>query len=137
MLTIPGSRRRLCDGMTRRDLMHVGGLGLLGLPLSEFFRLQQVQADSEISETTSNGFGRAKKCILIHLVGAPPQHETFDPKPHAPAEIQGELKAISSALTGVEICEGLPQTAKLLDRTTIVRSLTHDLPFHHVTYSMS
>lgn len=137
MLTISGSPRRLCDGMTRRDLMHVGGLGLLGLPLSEYFRLQSARAESGSGEPMAGGFGKAKQCILIHLVGAPPQHETFDPKPSAPAEIQGELKAISTALTGVEICEGLPQTARILDRTTIVRSLTHDLPFHHVTYSMS
>jgi len=133
MLTIAGSPKRLCDGIPRRDLMHVGGLGLLGLPLSEFLRLQAAQAES----ASSNGFGRAKQCILIHLVGAPPQHETFDPKPLAPAEIQGEMKAISTCLSGVEICEGLPHTSQCLDRMTVIRSLTHDLPFHHVTYSMS
>lgn len=135
MLTIAGSPKRLCDGLTRRDLMHVGGLGLMGLPLSRFFEFKAAQAES--SSSVSDNFGRAKHCILIHLVGAPPQHETFDPKPLAPAEIQGELKAISTVLPGVEICEGLPRTSQMLDRMTIVRSLTHDLPFHHVTYSMS
>jgi len=135
MLNFAGSPKRLCDGFSRRDLMQVGGLGMMGLSLSQFLRLQSGRAAETV--TSTDGFGRAKHCILIHLVGAPPQHETFDPKPEAPAEIQGELKAISSALAGVEICEGLPQTAQMLDRMTVVRSLTHDLPFHHVTYSMS
>jgi hypothetical protein len=135
MLTFTGSRRKLCDGISRRDLMQVGGLGLFGLTLSDFFRLQQAQATE--ASVAAPGFGLAKKCILIHLIGAPPQHETFDPKPYAPAEIQGEMKAISTSFPGVEICERLPLTAGILNKLTVVRSLTHQLPFHHVHYAMS
>lgn len=136
MLRITGSRKVLCDGTTRRDLLQIGGLGLFGLPLGGFLRLKEAQA-----ETATNGpaahFGQAKSCILIHLFGAPPQHETFDPKSLAPAEIQGELKAISTSVPGVEIGEGLPQVAQILDRVTVVRSLTHALPFHGVHYAIS
>lgn len=136
MLTITGSPRSLCDGVTRRDLLHIGGLGLFGLPLSAFLRLRESQAATS-PPALATGFGRAKACILVHLVGAPPQHETFDPKPLAPVEIQGELKAISTSVPGVEIGEGLPRLSKMLDRVAVIRSLTHHLPFHHVTYSMS
>jgi hypothetical protein len=136
MLRITGSRKILCDAITRRDLLHIGGLGLLGLPLAEILRLQEVQAKTAADEFGAS-FGQAKACILIHLFGAPPQHETFDPKPLAPAEIQGEMKAISTCLPGVEIGEGLPRVAQILDRTTVVRSLTHALPFHGVHYAIS
>jgi hypothetical protein len=136
MLRITGSPKTLCDGMTRRDLLQIGGLTSLGLSLSAFLRLKEAQAETPWDHTTA-GFGKAKACILIHLFGAPPQHETFDPKPLAPAEIQGELKAISTSLPGVEIGEGLPQVAQILDRTTVIRSLTHALPFHGVHYAIS
>lgn len=135
MLTFNGSRKVLCDGVARRDLLRLGGLSLFGLSLENYFRLQTSQA-SDAAAAAPN-YGRAKRCLLIYLIGAPPQHETFDPKPLAPAEIQGEMKAISTGLPGVEICEGLPRTAKILDKLTVIRSLTHHLPFHHVHYAMS
>src|SRR5881296_1478783 len=103
MLRLLGSRKRLCDGLTRRDFLHVGGLGALGLGLSDALRLQQAQAAS--SDRT---FGKAKACILLFPYGSPPQHETFDPKPNAPAEIQGELKDIATNVPGLHIGELLP-----------------------------
>lgn len=136
MLRITGSRKTLCDGITRRDLLQIGGLGSLGLNLDWFLRVTEAQAKTA-ADNSMAGFGQAKTCILIHLFGAPPQHETFDPKPLAAAEIQGEMKAISSSMPGVEIGEGLPQVAQILDRTTVVRSLTHALPFHGVHYAIS
>ncbi len=134
MIRLLGSRKVLCDGLTRRDLLHVGGLGLFGLTLSDVFRLQDAQA---ASRRPAAHFGRAKACILIHLFGSPPQHETFDTKPAAPAEVQGEMKAIATAVPGTHIGEGLPRVARILDRVTVVRSLTHPFPFHHVHYALS
>ena len=127
-----GNPKTLCDGVTRRDLLHLGGLNLFGLNLSDFSRLQAAQT----SGAHAASFGRAKSCILVYLVGAPPQHETFDPKPEAPA-VQGELKAIPSAVSGVPICELLPRFAELTDRMTIVRSMTHQWPFHAVNYALA
>src|SRR5262249_46550963 len=72
--------------------------------------------------------GKAKACILLFPYGSPPQHETFDPKPEAPAEIQGELKAIATSVPGLWIGERLPATARVMDRVTIVRSMTHPYP---------
>src|SRR5688572_10747082 len=133
MLRILGSRKTLCDGYSRRDLLHLGGLGLFGLGLADLFRLQELQA----APRRAAHFGSARACILIHLFGAHAQHETFDPKPAAPAEIQGEMKAIPTAVPGTLIGEGLPRVARVLDRLTVVRSLTHPWPFHHVHYALS
>lgn len=131
MLKIFGSRKVLCDKMSRRDLLQLGGLGMFGLGLDDFFHLRQAQA------APASRFGQAKSCILIHLFGSPPQHETFDPKPNAPAEVQGEMQAIACRMPGVQIGEGLPQVAAVADRLTIVRSLTHPWPFHGVHYAIS
>ena len=136
MLNFLGSRKTACDGVTRRDLLHAGGLGLFGLGLSDFFRLQKLQA-SLAPQARTGTFGKAKACILVYLFGAPAAHETFDPKPAAPAEIQGEMKDIPTRVPGIRIGEGLPRVARLMDRLTVVRSLTHPWPFHHVTYAVS
>ncbi len=135
MLRFLGSRKTLCDGLTRRDLLHAGGLGLFGLGLADLFRLGEAQASRPASRAAR--FGQARACILIHLFGAAPQHETFDPKPDAPAEIQGEMKAIATSVPGVRFAEGLPRVARVADRLTVVRSLTHPWPFHGVHYALS
>src|SRR5439155_7463317 len=80
-------------------------------------------------------FGKAKACILLYLYGSPSQLETFDVKPDAPAGIRGELGTIATAVPGFRIGELLPQTAKMIDRTTVVRSLTHPYPVHGVAYA--
>ena len=75
----------------------------------------------------SNGASAAdRSVILIWLDGGPPQHETYDPKPEAPAEFRGPLKAISTAVPGVQVSELLPNHARLLDRVSLIRSLHHD-----------
>lgn len=132
MLRLQGSSKRLCDGVTRRDLLHVGGLGLYGLTLDRAAEWAQAANSSDLPQ-----FGKAKSCILLFLFGAPPQHETFDPKPLAAAEVQGQLKAIPTALAGVPFCEGLPQTAQVADRMTVVRSMTHPFPLHCVAYALT
>src|SRR5262245_24757125 len=134
MIRLFGSRKTLCDGLTRRDFLHVGGLGAFGLGLDAAFRLQEAQA---AAATTSRAFGKAKACILLFPYGSPPQHETFDPKPNAPREIQGELKDIATSVPGLRICEMLPRIAPLMDRVTVVRSVTHPYPVHGVAYAVS
>lgn len=132
MISLLGGRKILCDGLTRRDLLHLGGLSTFGLALSDAFRLGELRAEAP---GRSSGFGRAKACILIYKYGSPPQHETFDPKPEAPVEIQGELKAIPTNVPGVHIVDHLPKIAKIMDRLTIVRSLTHPYPLHGTVYA--
>jgi hypothetical protein len=69
----------LCDGITRRDWLRIGGLGMMGLTLPN---LLAARAQAGAART-----GRAKSCIVLCFLGGPPQHETWDPKPDAPAEI--------------------------------------------------
>jgi len=132
MLRLLGSQRRLCGGLTRRDWMHVGGLGFLGLSLADAQRLK-----AETQPVDGVNFGKAKSCILLLPYGSPPQHETFDPKPNAPKEIRGVHNPISTAVTGVQFCEGLPQVAQIADRLTVVRSMTHPYPLHCTAYVTS
>ncbi|HND52562.1 MAG TPA: DUF1501 domain-containing protein [Pirellulaceae bacterium] len=141
MLPIFGSRKTLCDGFSRRDLLHVGSASALGLSLAGAFRAESLAGAEPAGANQVAGadgtFGRAKACILIFLFGSPPQHETFDPKPSAPAEIQGEMKAISTSLPGYQICEGLPRIARIADRLCVVRSMTHPYPVHGVAYALT
>ncbi|MFO0968669.1 MAG: DUF1501 domain-containing protein [Gemmataceae bacterium] len=131
MLTLQGSTRRLCDGLSRRDLLRLGALGAFSL--SDFLNLKADAAPA----TRLPRFGRAKACILLFLYGSPPQHETFDPKPDAPAEVRGEIGSIPSVVPGARICELLPRTARVLDQTTVIRSMTHPYPQHGVAYAVS
>jgi hypothetical protein len=132
MLRILGSPKTLCGGYTRRDMLHAGALSLFGLGLGDYFRLTEAQASP-----SSGSFGRAKACILLYLYGAPSQLETFDMKPGAPAEIRGELRPIRSSLPGLDVCELLPNLARVMDRVTVVRSMTHPYPIHGVAYALT
>src|SRR3989304_5130760 len=135
MLRILGSRKTLGDGLSRRDFLHLGGLGAFGLGISDLWRIQQAQAGAVTNGATS--FGKAKACILLFPYGSPPQPETFDPKPDAPVEIQGEMKAIPTSVPGIQICDHLPRIAQVMDRVTVVRSVTHPYPVHGVAYALS
>lgn len=136
MLNFFGSHRRLCDGLSRRDFLRVGGLGAFGL--SDLFALGQDAVPVRLSQASEvSRFGQAKACILLFLYGSPPQHETFDPKPDAPAEVRGEIGSMPSAVPGLHICELLPRTARIMDRVTVVRSMTHRYPEHGVAYALS
>jgi hypothetical protein len=134
MLRILGSPKRLCDGLTRRDMLTAGGLSLFGFGLGDYFRLRDLQA---ASPERARSFGRAKACILLYLYGAPSQLELCDMKPHAPLEIRGELKPIRSRLPGLDVCELMPHAAQVMDRVTVVRSMTHPYPIHGVAYALT
>jgi hypothetical protein len=132
MLRVLGSRKVFCDGLTRRDLLHVGALAPLGLSLAGWSR-----AAAPETTPTAAGFGKAKRCILLYLWGSPSQIDTFDPKPDAPVEIRGDLGSIPTAIPGVRVGEILPRIAKLLDRVTVLRSLTHPTPIHGTAFAFS
>jgi hypothetical protein len=131
MLRILGSPKRFCDGVTRRDMLHVGALSALGLGLDSYLRSTAAQA----STPPSSHFGRAKSCILLFLYGSPSQLEWADMKYDAPAEIRGELGGIRSNLPGCDVCELYPHMAKVMNRMTIVRSMSHPYPLHGVAFA--
>ena len=113
-----------CDGISRRDFLRVGGLTALGLGLGNFFHLQRAFANNNTLTA------KAKSCILIWLDGGPSHLETFDPKPDAPQEVRGPLSTIATNLTGVRISECMEQTAKIMDKIAIIRSMTSPLGEH-------
>jgi hypothetical protein len=117
-----------CDGVTRRDLLRVGGLTALGFGLGDFLRIQRVAAEDNQPVTRKP---TAKSCILIWLDGGPSHLETFDLKPDAPAEVRGPLESITTNLPGVRLSECLPRTAVMLDKLAIIRSMTSPLGEHN------
>ena len=135
MLKVLGSQRKLCAGVTRRDSLQIGGLGCLGLSLADYLSWQEKAAAQPANFQRS--FGQAKACILLLPYGSPPQHETFDPKPEAPEEVRGEFHPTATSLTGVQICDGLPKIAGIMDRLTVIRSMTHPYPLHCTAYVTS
>lgn len=135
MLNILGSPRRLCDGLPRRQFLQAGGLSLLGLGWPRGLTAGEAAPSDERNAFPS--FGRAKACILLYLYGSPSQLETFDVKPEAPLEIRGELKSIPSSVLGYHVGELLPKVAQVIDRATVVRSMTHPYPIHGIAYATS
>jgi hypothetical protein len=104
-------------------MLHVGGLGLLGLGLPTLLGGQAAQAAGGASKSTSGAHivssgGRAKSCILLFLMGGAPQHSTWDPKPDAPAEVRGDFEPIDTRVPGMRIGSLLPQVAKVSDKLT-------------------
>src|SRR5205823_4015666 len=102
MLRVLGSPKKLCNGVTRREMLVAGGLGLSGLGLSDYLRLSEIQASTPRANRP-NRFGQAKSCILLYLYGSPSQLELCDMKPDAPAQIRGELGGIRSSLPGCDV----------------------------------
>src|SRR5262245_32619268 len=137
MLRLLGGPKRLCSGVTRRDLLTAGGLGFFGLGLgsSRYVSAPGVSAAESSSTAALPGFGSAKNVILLYLFGGPSHLEMCDMKPHAAVEVRGQLKPIASSLPGCDVCEHLPNMARVMDRVTVVRSLTHPWNFHGMQYA--
>src|SRR3972149_11702196 len=100
---------------TRRDFLHVGFVGGLGLTLAEFFRLQEAQADIKQYESKE---GSAKSVIHIFLPGGMAHQESWDPKPYAPIEYRGQMNSIETKLAGGVVNELLKNTAQIPDKLT-------------------
>jgi hypothetical protein len=127
VLNILDKGTRLCDGLTRRQLMQVGSLTLGGLSLPQLLQASDLAQPLPISD---KAFGRAKNVIFLYLAGGPPQHETFDPKPNAPDGIRGPFKPISTNVPGIQFCELLPRTAAMSDKLAICRSMATNDNIH-------
>ncbi|MBN81380.1 MAG: hypothetical protein CMJ70_14695 [Planctomycetaceae bacterium] len=120
MIHVAGSRKRMCDGFTRRDALTAGGLSLLGMSLPDL-----LHAEDSGATLPRPRAGCAKSVILVYLFGGPPLHDTFDPKTDAPAEVRGEFGSTPTSVPGVHFCDLLPGMAKWMDRSTLIRSAAH------------
>jgi uncharacterized protein (DUF1501 family) len=116
---------RRARGLSRREVIRAGSLGLFGLSLPDL--LARRAAANDLSEPS---FGRAKACILLFMWGGPAHQDTWDMKPEAPPEIRGEFKPISTNVPGLSICEHFPQLAQRCDKLTLVRSMAHNNADH-------
>ena len=116
---------RTCDGITRRDVVRIGGLGASALTLSNHLRWTRAAEAAGRSP-------RATSAIFINLNGGPSHLDTFDLKPDAPAEFRGEFGPISTTVPGLAICEHLPRLAGCMDRFTLLRGVSHSLAAHEL-----
>src|SRR6186713_2593271 len=120
MLTIQGQSAKFCDGVSRRNFLKIGALGLGGLALPQLF---EAEAASSIRKSH-------KAVIMIYLPGGPPHQDTFDLKLDAPSEIRGEFRPIATNVPGIQICEHLPRIARITDKLAIVRSISDAVDDH-------
>lgn len=122
MLSIAGPHSRFCDGITRRDCLKIGGLGLGGCALPDILR-----AEADAGKTGIKGV------IMVLLPGGPTHLDMYDLKPEAPAEIRGEFQPIATNVPGIEICELMPRLAGIADKLALIRSL-HGFQNDHNTH---
>jgi hypothetical protein len=125
MLRIIGPSRPLCDGISRRELIRLGGLSLAGLGLPQLLA-REAQAASRPAVKA-----RAKSCLLFFLEGGPSHIDLWDMKPDAPAEIRGEFRPVATTTPGLHVCEHLPMLARQMHRLALVRSVTHSITDHN------
>jgi uncharacterized protein (DUF1501 family) len=121
MLTFRARSARLCDGLSRRDVLHVGGLGALGLTLPALLGGRAQAAGKPLIRPSG---GKAKSCILLFLMGGPPQHSTWDPKPDAPADVRGEIGPINTNVPGIQFGELMPRLATMADKLCVLRAVS-------------
>src|SRR5439155_9791422 len=123
MLTISAARgSRWCDGVSRREFLKVGTLGLGGLSLADLLRLKaQGAVDPQASP---------KAVIFVYLFGGPSHIDTYDMKPDAPVEYRGEFKPIKTNVPGFDLCELMPRQAEIADKLALVRNMTFNPNFH-------
>jgi len=126
MLTINGSRRTVCSGISRREMLQVGGAGLFGLNMASLMAAEE--------RGLRIGNGRAKSVIFLFLFGGPSQLETFDMKPDAPSTIKGPFKRIASRTPGLHMSEHLHRSASISDKFCVIRSMSHPHNDHNACH---
>src|SRR5215204_1332439 len=126
MIRIPGQPGRdLCDshlGITRRDLLRVGGSAIMGLSLGSIFSLR-----AKAGEVAKGGpgFGKAKSVIMVYLQGGPSHLDLWDPKENVPDKIRSVFTNIKTKIPGINFTEILPKIAGITDKFTFIRSMSY------------
>src|SRR5690606_32064132 len=125
MLVIPGDQGvATCDGLTRRELLRVGGSSLFGLSLAQLLAMRSSVA-SEAAGGGGPGWGKAKSVILIYLQGGPSHLDLWDPKENCPDDVQSIFPSIPTKVPGVHVTELLPRLAQVTDKLTFIRSMSY------------
>lgn len=121
MLEFLGETTKLCDRISRRAMLRLGGLMPLGLALPQLLAADTARGAAERGPL----FGKAKRCLMLFMWGGPAHQDLWDMKPDAPANIRGEFRPRATNVPGINICELLPNIAGQMDKIALVRSVTH------------
>jgi uncharacterized protein (DUF1501 family) len=128
MIIIPGQAGKdLCDpqlGITRRDILRVGGSGLLGLGLGPMLELQAAAARAGEAKR-GGGWGKAKSIIMLYLQGGPSHLDLWDPKENVRDNVRSAFKPIATKVPGIQLTEILPKLAQITDKFTFIRSMSY------------
>lgn len=129
MFAINGRQGRLCDGMSRRELLEIGGSSLLGLSLGGVMQARAATPDASAPSVgaapAGSTFGKAKSVIFLFLQGGPSHIDIWDPKPEAPDNIRGIFKPIQTKTPGLFFGEHMPRLAQVTDKVTMIRSVSY------------
>src|SRR5687768_15247541 len=127
MLCIPGQPGKdLCDsqlGVTRRDILRVGGSAMLGMSLAGILQSQAKANNAQIGG--GPGWGKAKSVIMVYLQGGPSHLDLWDPKENVPDKVKSVFKNTPTKIPGVHFTELLPKLAQVVDKTTLIRSMSY------------
>ena len=125
MLCIPGQPGKdVCDrnvGVTRRDILRVGGSAVMGMTLGQMFGLQSAQANTG----SGPGWNKAKSVILVYLQGGPSHLDLWDPKENVPENVKSAFSTINTKVPGIQLTELMPKFAEVVDKTTLIRSMSY------------
>ena len=122
----PCPGKPFANDFSRREFLHVGLLGGLGLSLPQFLSME-AKAQQKQYKTRE---GVAKSVIQIFLPGGMAHQESWDPKPYAPTEYRGPFGTINTSIKGIKFSQNLKHTAKIADKMTIIRSMAHGEAAH-------
>src|SRR5713226_1542214 len=126
MLNLPGHRGCNCEGPTRRELLRIGSIGMMGLSLPHFFFWRdQAHAAAASKYAGARGWESAKSVVMIFLQGGPSHIDIWDPKPDAPSNIRGEFKPINTNVSGIQLSETMPMLGQQMDKATLIRSMSY------------
>jgi hypothetical protein len=123
---IPGSNP---SPFSRRQVLRVGGMGLLGLTLPHLFQADQLRLKA--AENKNAPRPRAKSVIFLFQWGGPSHLDMFDMKPDAPDDYRGPYKPIASSAPELRVCEKLPEVAKRMHHVSLIRTVTHKMKNHN------
>ena len=132
MLVIPGQPGKdLCDshlGVTRRDLLRVGGSAMLGLTLADMLQSQKAVAKdgTDPFKGSGPGWGKAKSVLMIYLQGGPSHLDLWDPKDDVPDNVKSTFKRIQSKTPGIDLTEVMPKFAQVTDKCSLIRSMSYE-----------
>lgn len=125
MLCIPGQPGKdVCDkgvGVTRRDILRVGGSAVMGMTLGQMFNLQSAQANTG----SGPGWNKAKSVIMVYLQGGPSHLDLWDPKENVPDNVKSAFSTINTKVPGIQLTELMPKFAEVVDKTTLIRSMSY------------